>query len=93
MTAVWVSGSRPLYSSHVIVREFGGAGTVDVDVSVDFSEVVVSADVLLVELDAVEDAAGLGDFEEQPAIARIRTSAAMTMRACRFISATIDRSF
>jgi hypothetical protein len=29
MTAVWVSGSRPLYSSHVIVREFDGAGTLD----------------------------------------------------------------
>ena len=29
MTAVWVSESRSMYSSHVIVREFDGGGTLD----------------------------------------------------------------
>jgi hypothetical protein len=79
---------------HVIVRELDGAGTVAVDVSVvDVSDVVDLVVALLAELDAVELAAGLGDFEEHPANARIRTSAAMITRACRLISATIDASF
>jgi hypothetical protein len=80
---------------HVIVREFGGPGAIGDDDAevVDVSDVVDLALVVVAELDAVELAAGLGDFEEQPAITAIRISAARTMRTCRFISATIDPSF
>jgi hypothetical protein len=101
MTAVWVSESRPLYSSHVIVREFDGGGTLD-EVRGDevLGEEVLGEDVRGDDVDGVELRAVLapgwvviatvpGVLRSQAVMPAASTSAAPAIKTRVLIWATI----